>query len=613
MNTNRLTMAQAIVKFLAAQQVEIDGRTMPLFGGVFAIFGHGNVAGLGEALAAARDILPTYRAHNEQAMAHAASAFAKTMNRRRMMACTSSIGPGATNMVTAAAVAHVNRLPILLLPGDTFANRRPDPVLQQIEVVGDPTTTANDCFRPVSRYFDRISRPEQLISALPEALRVLTDPAECGPVTLCLPQDVQVEAGDFPEALFERRTVRWRRPEPDRDELAAAVEALRQAERPMIVAGGGAKYSLASAALLACAERHGVAVAETQAGKGSVPWDHPLYLGGIGVTGSTAANTLARQADVILAVGTRLQDFTTGSHALFKNARLIQLNVSAADASKNGAQSLVADAQAGLSGLSMALGGWQAPPAWQRQAREEAAQWRKTVDKVTAEPRGNTLPSDAQVLGAVNRRTRPEDIVVCAAGGLPGELHKLWRAAKPESYHLEYGYSCMGYEIAGGLGAKLALPDRRVIVLVGDGSYLMMNSEIATSVMLGAKLDIVVLDNRGFGCIDRLQRSCGIDSFNNLLKDTVHVTLPSIDFAGHAAALGALAEQVTSIAALEAALDKARASDRTHVIVIETDPAVSTAEGGAWWDVPVPEVSSRGRVKEARKAYEQAVAGREQK
>ena len=376
----------------------------------------------------------------------------------------------------------------------------------------------------------------------------------------------------------------------------------------MIVAGGGVKYSLASETLAAYAERHGVAVAETQAGKGSIAWDHPLYLGGIGVTGSTAANTLARQADVILAVGTRLQDFTTGSHALFNNARLIQLNVSAADANKNNAQALVADAQAGLSALSRALGDWRAPSAWQGRAREEAAEWRKTVDKVTAAPRGNTLPSDAQVLGAVNRRTSPDDIVVCAAGGLPGELHKLWRATKPEGYHLEYGYSCMGYEIAGGLGAKLALPDRRVVVLVGDGSYLMMNSEIATSIMLGAKLDIVVLDNRGFGCIDRLQRSCGIESFNNLLKDTVHLTLPTIDFATHAAALGALAEQVTSISALEAALDKARASDRTHVIVIETDPAVSTAEGGAWWDVPVPEVSSRGSVKQARKAYEQALA-----
>src|SRR5262245_48578844 len=611
MSTVRLTMAQAIVKFIASLEVEIDGRAVPLFGGVFAIFGHGNVAGLGEALAAARDVLPTYRAHNEQAMAHAATAFAKAMNRRRMMACTSSIGPGATNMVTAAAVAHVNRLPILLLPGDTFANHRPDPVLQQIEVVGDPTTTANDCFRPVSRYFDRIYRPEQLITALPEALRVLTDPAECGPVTLCLPQDVQVEAADFPAALFERRIVRWRRAEPDRDELAAAAEALKHAERPLIVAGGGVKYSLASPTLVAFAKRHGVPVAETQAGKGSVPWDDPRYLGGIGVTGSTAANALARKADVILAVGTRLQDFTTGSHALFRQATLIQLNVSAADATKSGAQSLVADAQAGLSGLSAALQGWQAPSSWQTLAKDEAAQWLKTVDKVTAPPRGNALPSDAQVLGAVNRDSGPRDIVVCAAGGLPVELHKLWRASEPETYHLEYGYSCMGYEIAGGLGVKLALPDRRVVVLVGDGSYLMMNSEVATSVMLGAKLDIVVLDNRGFGCIDRLQRACGVESFNNLLKDAVHRTLPSIDFAAHAAALGAAGEKVGSIPELTAALERAKRSDRTHVVVIETDPALSTAEGGAWWDVPVPEVSRSGRVEQARKAYEQAVADSE--
>jgi 3D-(3,5/4)-trihydroxycyclohexane-1,2-dione acylhydrolase (decyclizing) len=611
MSTIRLTMAQAIVKFLASLEVEVDGRVVPLFGGVFAIFGHGNVAGLGEALAAARDVLPTYRAHNEQAMAHAATAFAKATNRRRMMACTSSIGPGATNMVTAAAVAHVNRLPLLLLPGDVFANRRPDPVLQQIEVVGDPTTTANDCFRPVSRYFDRIDRPEQLISALPEALRVLTDPAECGPVTLCLPQDVQVEAADFPQALFERRIVRWRRPEPDRDELAAAAEALKQAERPLIIAGGGVKYSLASPALIAFAAHHGLPVAETQAGKGSVPFDDPLYLGGIGVTGSTAANALARKADVILAVGTRLQDFTTGSHALFKHAKLIQLNVSAADAAKSRAQSLVADAQAGLNSLSAAIKGWQAPSSWQKLAKAEAAQWLKTVDKVTAPPRGNALPSDAQVLGAVNREAGREDIVVCAAGGLPGELHKLWRACEPETYHLEYGYSCMGYEIAGGLGVKLALPDRRVVVLVGDGSYLMMNSEIATSVMLGAKLDIVVLDNHGFGCIDRLQRACGIESFNNLLKDTVHQTLPSIDFAAHAAALGAVAEKVGSIVELAAALERAKRSDRTHVVVIETDPAQSTAEGGAWWDVPVAEVSRSSRVGPARKAYEQAVADRE--
>ncbi len=611
MSTIRLTMAQAIVKFIASLEVEIDGRVVPLFGGVFAIFGHGNVAGLGEALAAARDVLPTYRAHNEQAMAHAATAFAKATNRRRMMACTSSIGPGATNMVTAAAAAHVNRLPILLLPGDVFANRRPDPVLQQIEVVGDPTTSANDCFRPVSRYFDRINRPEQLITALPEALRVLTDPAECGPVTLCLPQDVQVEAADFPAALFERRIVRWRRPEPDRDELAAAAEALKQAERPLIIAGGGVKYSLASPTLVAFAARHGVPVAETQAGKGSVPWDDPLYLGGIGVTGSTAANALARQADVILAAGTRLQDFTTGSHALFQDAKLIQLNVSAADAAKSQAQSLVADAQAGLNGLSGALQGWQAPSSWQKLAKAEAAQWVKTVDKVTSPPRGNALPSDAQVLGAVNRDSGPRDIVVCAAGGLPGELHKLWRASEPEAYHLEYGYSCMGYEIAGGLGVKLALPDRRVMVLVGDGSYLMMNSEIATSVLLGVKLDIVVLDNHGFGCIDRLQRACGIESFNNLLKDTVHQAMPTIDFAAHAAALGAVAERAGSIPELAAALERAKRSNRTHVVVIETDPALSTAEGGAWWDVPVPEVSRSGSVEQARKAYEQAVADRE--
>ena len=607
MATVRLTAAQAIIRYLAAQETEIDGRRLPFFAGIFAIFGHGNVAGLGEALAGAGDRLPTYRAHNEQAMAHAAIAFAKAMNRRRAMACTTSIGPGATNMVTAAAVARVNRLPVLLLPGDVFAGRRPDPVLQQIEDARDPTVSANDCFKPVAAYWDRITRPEQLLSSLPQAVRVLTDPAECGPVILSLPQDVQAEAGDFPERFFEPRLLRWRRPQPDPDELQQAAAALRASKRPLLIAGGGVKYSLASKTLADFAGKHGVPVVETQAGKGALPWDHPRNLGAIGVTGTAAANQSAGEADLILAIGSRLQDFTTGSRALFAaGARLLQLNVAAFDASKHAAQPLIADARSGLELLSAALGDWSAPAAWSERARAAGKTWQEVVERVTAPPERNHLPSDAQVLGAVNRHAAPSDIVVCAAGGLPGELHKLWRAAEPTGYHLEYGYSCMGYEIAGGLGVKLAHPDRRVFVLVGDGSYLMMNSEIATSVAMGLKLDIVLLNNGGFGCINRLQQSTGSSTFNNLLDEGT-----AIDFAAHARALGAVAEKVGSVAELEEALERVRASIRTTVLVIDTDPVASTAEGGAWWDVPVPEASDRAGVKVARRAYEQVIRKRD--
>lgn len=608
MATLRLTTAQALVHYLAAQQTEIDGRTLPFFAGVFAIFGHGNVAGLGEALAAAGDRLPTLRAHNEQAMAHAAIAFAKAMNRRRAMACTTSIGPGATNLITAAAVARVNRLPVLLLPGDVFAGRRPDPVLQQIEDARDPTVSVNDCFKPVASFWDRITRPEQLLHSLPQALRVLTDPAECGPVVLCLPQDVQTEAADFPESFFAPRLLRWRRPRPDPRELERAAALLSASKRALIIAGGGVKYSLAAEALRAFVERHRIPAGETQAGKGALPWDHPLNLGAIGVTGTAAANDWVREADVILAVGSRLQDFTTGSRALFaKEARLIQLNICSFDAAKHGAEPVLADARAGLEQLSAALADWSAPEPWVERAQTAKRSWQAVVDRVTAPPAGNTLPSDAQVLGAVNRHASPRDIVVCAAGGLPGELHKLWRAAEPVGYHLEYGYSCMGYEIAGGLGVKLAHPDRRVFVLVGDGSYMMMNSEIATSVAMDLKLDIVVLDNRGFGCINRLQQASGGEPFKNLLdREAV-----KIDFAAHARALGAEAETVGSIAELERALERARANGRTTVLVIETDPAASTAEGGAWWDVPIPETSERAQVKTARRHYETAIRKRD--
>jgi 3D-(3,5/4)-trihydroxycyclohexane-1,2-dione acylhydrolase (decyclizing) len=601
----RLTMAQALARFLTRQMTEIDGEKVPLFGGVWAIFGHGNVAGMGEALYQVRRDLPTYRAHNEQAMVHAAVGFAKANFRRRMMAATTSIGPGATNMVTGAALAHVNRLPVLLLPGDVFATRIPDPVLQQVEDFGDGTVSANDCFRPVSRYFDRIARPEQIVPALARAMAVLTDPAECGPVTLSLCQDVQAEAFDYPESFFEERLWLPRRQRPDEHELQVAVEALRSAKAPLIVSGGGTLYSGASAALEVLAGKSGIPVTETQGGKSSLPDGNPLNMGAIGVTGTSAANQLAEKADVVLAVGTRFQDFTTGSWALFRNPdkTIIGLNVQPFDAFKHRALPLVADARVGLTELAEHLGGWAAPKAWTDKARKGKAEWRKAADPVTASTNA-PLPSDAQVIGAVQRAMGDGIVLVHAAGGLPGELHKLWQADWPGSYHGEYGYSCMGYEIAGALGAKMARPDEEIVVMLGDGSYLMMNSEIATSVMLGLKLTIVLLDNRGFGCINRLQMATGGANFNNLLKDARHDMLPDIDFAKHAEGLGALSEHVSSIGDLEAALKRSRENDRTTVIVIDTDPLVSTDAGGHWWDVAVPEVSVRKEVNAARKAYE---------
>lgn len=612
MSTIRLTMAQALVAALAAQKTVVGGRTLPLFAGVWAIFGHGNVAGLGEALHGARDILPTLRAHNEQAMAHSAIAFAKASRRRRMMAVTSSIGPGATNMVTAAAVAHVNRLPLLLLPGDVFAGRRPDPVLQQIEDFGDGTVSANDCFRPVSRYFDRITRPEQLIPAFERAMQVLTDPSECGPVTLALCQDVQTEAFDYPESFFAERIWQPRRTRPDEQELAQAVALLKGAKRPLVVTGGGTLYSEAEGELARLCLAHGIPSAETQAGKSALPHDNPLNLGAIGVTGTGAANDAAKHADVVLAVGTRLQDFTTGSRALFADpgCRIIGLNTQVFDAGKHGAQPLVADAKAGLAELEAALAGWKAPAGWSAQVQASRDAWLETAARYTAMS-NQALPSDAQVVGAVQRQSRASDVVLCAAGGLPGELHKLWQAGAPGGYHMEYGYSCMGYEIAGGLGAKLADPAREVFVMVGDGSYLMMNSEIATSVMLGIKLTIVVLDNRGFGCINRLQNATGGASFNNLLRDTRHEVLPEIDFAAHAGAMGAISRKVAGLAELDTALAEARGHNRTSVIVIDTDPLISTDAGGHWWEVAVPEVSVRDEVKAARKRYDGALAARD--
>lgn len=611
--TIRLTTAQALVRYLAAQQA-LPGEA--LFGGVFAIFGHGNVAGMGEALYAHREVLPTYRAHNEQAMAHSAIAYAKANFRRRMMAVTTSIGPGATNLVTAAALAHVNRLPVLLLPGDIFVSRAPDPVLQQVEDFADGGLSANDALRPVSRYFDRIVHPAQLLNALPRAMRVLTDAALCGPVTLALPQDVQAMAYDYPASFFEPRVVPFHAPSPISDEIAQAADALRRAKKPFMVSGGGVLYGLATDALRTFAERHGIPVAETQAGKSALAWDHPLNLGGIGVTGSSSANELAHDADCVLAVGTRLQDFTTGSNTLFSRARLIGINANAFDALKQGALSVEADAGAALDALSHALGDWRASAHWTTRAHELAGAWRADVHRVTHAPqRDNVLPREADVIGAVQRsstQSAVHDLVVCAAGTLPADLQKLWKTSTPGGYHVEYGYSCMGYEIAGGLGAKLARPASEVIVIVGDGSYLMMNSELATSVMLGAKLIVVLLDNRGYGCINRLQQACGGAPFNNMIADCKQgpESAPKIDFAMHARSLGATSEHVASIDELQTAMERARASKSTYFISIDTDAARPTDEGGWWWEVAVPEVSARDAVRSARANYDLEIIAR---
>nr|WP_026180238.1 3D-(3,5/4)-trihydroxycyclohexane-1,2-dione acylhydrolase (decyclizing) [Hahella ganghwensis] len=606
MRTIRLTMAQAVIRFLTAQKVEIDGDIKPMFAGVWAIFGHGNVAGLGEALYQVRDTLPTYRAHNEQGMAHAAIAYSKTLNRKQMMACTASAGPGSTNMITAAAVAHVNRLPVLFLPGDTFATRMPDPVLQQVESFQDYTLTSNDCFKPVSRFFDRITRPEQLLTSLPQAMRVLTDPVECGPVTLAMPQDVQTMAYDYPEHLFNEKIHRLRRQAPDSNELADAIDLIRQARKPLVVAGGGLHYSGALSELDDFVRRFNLPAGETQAGKGALPWDHPQNMGSIGVTGATSTNTLATEADLIIAIGTRLGDFTSGSRAMINpDARLLCLNVTSFDAIKHKGQALVGDAKLSLPLLTSSLDGWQPDGQWIEKAAQLREQWIKTVDIATTD-RGSNLPTDAEVVGAVNRAAGERDIVVCAAGGLPGELQKLWRTRFDKGYHMEYGYSCMGYELAGGLGTKMAMPDSEVFVMVGDGSYLMLNSEIATSIMLGHKLIIVVLDNRGFGCIHRLQQFCGGPGFNNLLEDCLSAEdgAPRTDFAAHAAALGARSEQVTCVRELEQALARAKASDKTYVIALNTDALSTTEEGGSWWDVAIPEVSPRDEVAEARRRYD---------
>lgn len=600
MKTVRLTAAQALVRYLANQMTP-DGETF--IAGVWAIFGHGNVAGLGEALHGIREELPTWRGHNEQTMAHAAIAYTKQLGRKRACAVTSSIGPGATNMVTAAALAHVNRLPVLLIPGDVFANRGPDPVLQQIEDFNDGTMTVNDCFRPVSRYFDRITRPEQLLTALPRAFRTMTDPADCGPVTLAFCQDVQTEAYDWPEEFFEPKVWHWRRPPPDENELNATAAAIKAALKPVIVAGGGVHYSGAHEALRDFAEAHGIPVIETQAGKSALPWDHPLNFGPVGVTGADSANAIAAEADLVIGVGTRFQDFTTGSWALFKHPwrKLVSLNVQPYDSSKHGSLPLVADAKIGLEALSKAVGSYKRQPA--DTALKE--KWFAAADGFTAAPSdGNALPTDMQVIGAVQRQAQENTVVMCAAGTMPGELHQLWKAGRPMSYHMEYGFSCMGYEIAGGLGIKMAEPDRDVIVMVGDGSYMMANSELATAVMMGQKITVVITDNRGFGCINRLQMATGGAEFNNLLDHSSHVNPSHIDFAAHAGAMGADTKKAGSIRELEEALAETRNSPRTTVVIIDTDPYPTPETGGWWWDVAVPEVSEREQVRAARKDYE---------
>ncbi len=611
MKTIRLTMSQAIVKYLSAQYIKIDDEIQPIFAGVFAIFGHGNVAGIGQALSDYEEQLPTFRGHSEQGMVHTAIAYAKANHRQRMMACTSSIGPGATNMITSAALAHVNRLPVLLLPGDYFASRAPDPVLQQLEDFSDPTISVNDCFKPVSRYFDRIMRPEQIINSLPVAIQTLLDSENCGPVTLSLPQDVQAEAFDYPEDFFVKQTHSIRKIKIDAAELSRAVETLKNSKKPLIIAGGGVHYADACIVLQEFAKKYQIPVAETSAGKGALAWNHPTYIGAIGVTGSNAANNMAKQADTVLAIGTRLNDFTTGSRALFSDKTILQLNVARFDAIKHNALSLWGDAKLGIQKLDKELSSWKAPIQWQDMAQKESLKWNNYYEEITSinnsSKTKDILPTDAQVLGEIKRNGLASDIVVCAAGSLPGELHKLWRTEQTGGYHAEYGFSCMGYEIAGGLGVKMAKPEREVIVLVGDGSYLMLNSELATSVMLGHKIIVVVLDNRGFSCINRLQNATGNRSFNNLLEDCESDDgHPVVNFALHAKSLGANSEYVENIDELESALERARSSSKSYLISLVTDSHKISPEGGCWWEVAVPEVSSNEKGEEIYESYKKA-------
>jgi 3D-(3,5/4)-trihydroxycyclohexane-1,2-dione acylhydrolase (decyclizing) len=595
----RLTMAQALVRFLNVQFSERDGRRRPFFAGVFGIFGHGNVAGIGQALDQLDQGLRYFQCRNEQAMVHTAAAFAKMSNRLRTFACTTSIGPGATNMVTGAAGATINRLPVLLLPGDIFANRAPAPVLQQLEVAHTQDISVNDCFRPVSRYWDRIARPEQLLTALPEAMRVLTSPAETGAVTLALPQDTQTEAFDYPASFFEERVWQIQRPRGDRDRLAAAADVIRLSRRPVIIAGGGVLYSGASDALRRFAEATGIGVAETQAGKSALPWDHPLALGAVGVTGGSAANQCAAEADVVIAIGTRLTDFTTMSKSAFANpdVTFVAINVCEFDAHKHRAIAIVADACVALEELTAMLSGFGTDATYRQAAEGRRLAWNTEVDRVVS---AQAAPPFAQsdVLGILNAFVHEDDVVVAAAGSVPGDLHKLWRARSPNTYHVEYGYSCMGYEIAGGLGVKMADPARDVFVLVGDGSYLMMAQEIVTSVQEGFKIIIILLDSQGYASIGGLSRSIGSRGFG-----TQFPPLP-VDLAGNAESLGAIVYRATDRDAFENALSAARSNDRTTLIHLPIDPTAVVPSYDAWWDVPVAEVSEQDEVRTARKKWE---------
>src|ERR671912_303823 len=607
-------MAQALVRFLANQYVERDGMEQRFFQGCFGIFGHGNVAGVGQALQQYADQLTYYQARNEQGMVHAAAGFAKMKNRLSTLACTSSIGPGATNMVTGAALATINRLPVLLLPGDIFASRGPDPVLQQLETPHDGSLSVNDCFRPVSRYWDRIARPEQLMPAALSAMRVLTNQAETGAVTLAMPQDVQAEAHDFPEEFLRKRVWRIGRPLPDPEALEEAAVFIREAGRPLVVAGGGVIYSEATEALREFVESTGIPVAETQAGKGSLPYDHPSCLGAVGVTGTRGANRVAREADLVVGIGTRWSDFTTASKTAFQNpdVRFVNINVADLDAAKHAGLSLVGDARATLEALSGALTGHEVEAGYREEVARTVEDWDREVEQFY-EPSDEPLPTQSQVIGAVNTFSEPSDVVVCAAGAMPGDLHKLWRTRDPKGYQVEYGYSCMGYEIAGGLGAKMAAPEREVYVMVGDGSYLMLNGELVTSIQEGYKLTVVLVDNGGFASIGALSDAVGSGGFGTHYRyredgslgtntEAPGETLP-VDLAANAESLGAYVVRTSTIPELTDALEKAKNVDRTVVIYIQTNRE-TVPDFESQWDVPIAEVSAMDTVRAAREGYE---------
>ncbi|OLT34928.1 3D-(3,5/4)-trihydroxycyclohexane-1,2-dione acylhydrolase (decyclizing) [Actinomadura sp. CNU-125] len=605
----RLTVGQALIRFLAAQDVERDGARRRFFAGCFGIFGHGNVAGIGQALLEHADDLPFHMARNEQAMVHTAAGYARMNDRLATFACTTSIGPGATNMVTGAALATVNRLPVLLLPGDIFATRPADPVLQELEDARSYDMSVNDCLKPVSKYWDRINRPEQLPSALLAAMRVLTDPAETGAVTLALPQDVQAEAFDWPEELFTRRVWHVARPAPEPAMLEQAAVIVRGAERPLIVAGGGVIYAHATDDLRVFAERTGIPVAETQAGKGALPWNHECSVGALGATGTTAANTLARAADVVLGIGTRYSDFTTASHSLFADpgVRFVNINVARPDAVKLGGVPVVADAREAVRTLTGMLDGWAVKGTYRARTKNLIRRWNSVVDGAFGNRHG-TPSTQAEVIGIVNEESGPRDVVVCAAGSMPGDLHKLWRARDPKGYHVEYGYSCMGYEIAGGLGVKLAAPDREVFVLVGDGSYLMMAQELTTAVAEGVKLIVVLVQNHGYASIGNLSESVGAARFGTRHRVRTATGLDGepipVDLAANAASLGADVIRADDAEGFRSALRQAIASFRTTVVHIETDPLIPAPGSDAWWDVPVAEASALEDTRQARARYD---------